>query len=91
MPRLPLPVLLLCEDAAATTSRGDLLALGCEPAQVDWWLRSGAFETAQRGQWRLGGSEETLKQQLATRLWRAGPGAGSQVPCWRLRGLQGFP
>jgi hypothetical protein len=91
MSRLPLPVLLLCENAAATASRRDLVALGYPPAQVDWWLRSGAFEQAELGQWRLSGSEPTLRQQLATRLWRAGPGAriagGLRLA---LAGLPGF-
>jgi hypothetical protein len=91
MSGLPLPVLLLCENAAATTSRADLIALGYEPSQVDWWLRSGAFEQCELGQWRLAGSEPTLKQQLATRLWRAGPGARIAGPLrLAVAGLSGF-
>ena len=91
MSRLPLPVLLLCEHTASTTSRRDLIALGHEAARVDWWLRCGAFERAERGQWRLAGSERTLAQQLATRLWRAGSGARIAGPLrCALAGLPGF-
>lgn len=89
---LPPDVLLMCENGAATTSRRDLIARGHTPARIAWWLEAGLFERTGRGEYRVAGSDATLKQQLASRLWRAGPGAriAGALRC-ALAGLEGFP
>lgn len=89
---LPPDVLLMCENSAATTSRRDLIARGYAPARIAWWLEAGLLERTGRGEYRVAGSDATIKQELATRLWRAGPGSriAGALRC-ALAELKGFP
>ena len=89
---LPRDVLFMCENGAATTSRRDLVDRGHSEARIAWWLEAGLFERTGRGEFRVAGSDATVKQALATRLWRAGAGARLAGPLrCALAGLKGFP
>lgn len=88
---LPSQVLLMAEHAAATISRRDLVAAGFPPDAIDRWVGAGLLVNTVRGEFRIPGSEQSLRQELATMLWRAGPGAriGGALRC-ALAGLDGF-
>ena len=81
----------MAEHGAGTLSRRDVFARGHTPAEFAWWLQAGLLERTGRGEYRVAGSDQTLKQQLATRLWRAGPGARIAGPLRvALAGVTGF-
>ena len=92
MQGLPLEVLILADAATGTLSRRDLVALGYPHWQIDRWIAQGLLEVTLRGELRIPGSSRPLKQQLATKLWRAGPGArlagALSLAMWD---LDGFP
>jgi hypothetical protein len=89
---LPLTVLMMADAMWGTISRRDLVAMGYSNRQIRRWVKRGLLEITARGELRIPGSSRPLQQQLATMLWRAGPGArmsGSLV--LGLQDIEGFP
>ncbi|HVL85084.1 MAG TPA: DUF559 domain-containing protein, partial [Pseudonocardia sp.] len=89
--RLPDKALQMLEAGHGSASRRDFIAVGFKPVEVDYWIQSRALEVTLRGEVRVPGSGESLQQQLAAMLGRAGAGArlGGGL-LLALHGLKGF-
>lgn len=88
---LPVIVHLMADACRGTLSRRDLVAAGFSTTTIDRWVAAGLLERVDRGEYRIPGSGHAETQRLASRLWRAGPGArlAGALACG-LYGLDGF-
>ena len=81
----------MADAVRGTVSRRDLIGASFSEPEVDHWIALGLLERVHRGEYRIPGSGWDRQQQLASRLWRAGPGARLAGPlACALRGLAGF-
>ena len=74
------------------TSAADVVAAGGNAAAIDYRLRTGRWEVADQGVYRLVGPPPTWRTSLLAPILSAGPGArASHYAAAALHGLPGFP
>jgi len=85
------PILKLAAGQHSVVGRGQALALGMTPGQIDARVRRSRLEIAGRGVYRVPGSVPTWEQRLLTGVLAAGPGSAasrrSAAALWRLPGF----
>lgn len=88
---LPRLVVQMGDAAGGTVSRRDLKAVGFTDDDIRGWLETGLLIRVHRGEYRVAKSGDRREQDLASMVWRAGPGSRLAGPLvCSLLGLEGF-